>query len=142
MNAPAPASEPAYRDAPERVARRAELDAIVSEWTRARDADEIASALQARGIAAGRVANNRQLLEDPHLNARNFFAELEEPDVGVKKYPGQPIRMTNAMPQWKPSARLGEHSRQIMTELLGMTPETSNQLERAETVGAFTEEDT
>ena len=145
MNAPAPASEPAYRDAPERVARRAELDAIVSEWTRARDAGEIASALQASGIAAGRVANNRQLLDDPHLNARGFFAELAEPDVGVKKYPGQPIRMNGAMPpampKWKPSARLGEHSRQIMTELLGMAPGTAAQLERAETVGAFTEED-
>ena len=141
MNAPAPASEPAYRNASGRVARRAELDAIVSEWTRARDAGEIASALQARGIAAGRVANNRQLLEDPHLNARRFFAELAEPDVGVKKYPGQPIRMNDSMPKWKPSARLGEHSLQIMTELLGMTPETSNQLERAETVGVFTEEE-
>ena len=145
MNAPPMpsngASEPAYRNASGRVARRAEIDAIVSEWTRARDAGDTASALQAHGIAAGRVSNNRQLLEDPHLNARRFFAELAEPDVGVKKYPGQPIRMTNAMPKWKPSARLGEHSLQIMTELLGMTPETSNQLERAETVGVFTEED-
>ena len=134
-------SEPAYSVASGRVARRAEIDAIVSEWTRDLDAAEIASALQSRGIAAGRVANNRQLLEDPHLNARRFFAELAEPDVGVKKYPGQPIRMNDSMPKWKPSARLGEHSLQIMTELLGMTPETANQLERAETVGVFTEED-
>ena len=145
MDAPALASEPAYGAAKDRVARRAELDAIVAEWSRVRDAGTVASALQARGVAAGRVANNRQLLDDTHLNARGFFAEIVEPDVGVKKYPGQPIRMDGAppamppgMPQWKPSARLGEHSRQVMTELLGMTPQRANRLERAETVGAFT----
>ena len=148
MDAPALASDPGCRAAPGRVARRAELDAIVAEWSRVRDAGTAASALQARGVAAGRVANNRQLLDDAHLNARGFFAEIAEPDVGVKKYPGQPIRMDGAppamppaMPQWKPSARLGEHSRQVMTELLGMTPQRANCLERAETVGAFTEDD-
>ena len=148
MDAPALASEPAYRAASGRVARRAELDAIVAEWSRVRDAGTAASALQARGVAAGRVANNRQLLDDTHLNARGFFAEIVEPDVGVKKYPGQPIRMDGAspamppaMPQWKPSARLGEHSRQVMAELLGMTPRRANRLERAETVGVFTEDD-
>ncbi len=148
MDAPALASEPAYRDAAGRIARRAELDAVVAEWSRVRDAGTAASALQARGIAAGRAANNRQLLDDAHLNARGFFAEIAEPDVGVKKYPGQPIRMDGAppamppaMPQWKPSARLGEHSRQVMTELLGMTARRANRLERAETVGVFTEDD-
>ena len=149
MDAPALASDPAYRDAPGRVARRAELDATVAEWSRVRDAGTAASALQARGVAAGRVSNNRQLLDDAHLNARGFFAEIVEPDIGVKKYPGQPIRMDGApsamlppaMPQWKPSARLGEHSRQVMTELLGMTPQRTDRLERAETVGAFTEDD-
>ncbi len=148
MDAPALASEPAYSASKDRVARRAELDATVAEWCRVRDAEAAASALQARGVAAGRVANNRQLLEDTHLNARGFFAEIAEPDVGVKKYPGQPIRMDGAppamppaMPRWKPSARLGEHSRQVMTELLGMTPQRADRLERAETVGAFHEED-
>ena len=141
IDAPELASDPGCRAAPDRVARRAELDAVVADWSRVRDAAAAASALQARGVAAGRVANNRQLLGDAHLNARGFFVEIAEPDVGVKKYPGQPIRMDGAMPKWKPSARLGEHSRQVMTELLGMTPRRAKRLERAETVGAFTEDD-
>ena len=73
MDAPALASDPGCRVAPGRVARRAELDAIVAEWCRVRDAEAAASALQARGVAAGRVANNRQLLDDAHLNAARLF---------------------------------------------------------------------
>ena len=141
MDAPALASEPVCRAASGRVARRAELDAVVAEWCRVRDAEAAASALQARGVAAGRVSNNRQLLDDAHLNARGFFAEIAEPDVGVKKYPGQPIRMDGAMPKWKPSARLGEHSRHVMTGLLGMAPQRASRLVSAETVGVFTEDD-
>ena len=100
-----------YREPSVRQRHRAEVDAIVSAWSRGLYAEEIARTLQAEGIAAGRVAKNHQLLADPHLNQRGFYVELEEPDVGRKRYPGQAIRV-DGVPQsgWTPSARLGEHS--------------------------------
>ena len=116
------------------------LDDIVAQWTREQDGAELAAALQATGIAAGRAAKNYQLLADPHLDARNFFVEIDEPDVGKKTYPGQAIRMDGMdRASWIPSARLGEHTGPILSQLLGMSPAQIADLERNETIGLFRE---
>ena len=107
---------------------------------RVRDGATAAAALQAVGIAAGRVGNNRQVLEDPHLSARGFFVEIEEPDAGPKVYDGQAIRMDSMDPSaWKPSERLGEHSVRILDELLGWDAAAIESLEQRGTMGVFRE---
>ena len=125
---------------PSRDARTA--DAALSHWTRRRDAGEAASTLQKIGVAAGRASKNWQLLADPHLNARGFFVEIEEPDVGAKKYPGQPIRSASLrISDWKPSARLGEHTERVLSALLGKDPARIGRLEAREVIGLFREEE-
>ncbi len=120
--------------------RRAELDARVAERTREWDGVELTAALQEEYIPAGRVAKNWQLLEDPHLMERGFFVEIDEPDAGVKRYPGQPIRMAGLdESKWSPSARLGEHSLPILRELLGMSANRVRQLENEQVIGVFRE---
>ena len=117
-------------------------DAALSRWTRRRDAGEASSALQKIGVAAGRASKNWQLLADPHLNARGFFVEIEEPDVGAKKYPGQPIRSDSLrISDWKPSARLGEHTERVLSGLLGKDPARIGRLEAREVIGLFREEE-
>ncbi|MXX53895.1 MAG: CoA transferase [Dehalococcoidia bacterium] len=116
------------------------LDEIVAQWTREHDGSELAAALQSVGITAGRAAKNYQLLADPHLNARNFIVEIDEPDVGTKTYPGQAIRMEGMdRASWIPSARLGEHTGPILSQLLGMSLGQIADLERNETIGLYSE---
>ena len=105
VGSPELANDPKFAEQSARRRNSSLADAVVSEWTVVRDG---------ASVAAGRVGNNRQVLEDPHLNARGFFVETEEPDVGPKVYDGQAIRMDSMDPSaWKPSERLGEHSVQI-----------------------------
>ena len=81
------------------------------------------------------------MLDDVHLNARGFFVELEEPDVGRKKYPGQAIIMDGLRKSdWIPTHRLGEHSEHIARDILGMSPRQIGQLESNETIGVFRED--
>ena len=118
------------------------LDAIVAEWTRQQDGAELAATLQAMDIAAGRAAKNYQLLADPHLNARGFFVEIEEPDMGTKVYPGQAIAMSGMdRSSWIHAARLGEHTEEILSELLGMSDTRISQMEKSETIGVFHPDD-
>ena len=140
MNNPGLSDSPQYSDAPARRRDAAQLDAIISDWTRDQDAAQLAATLQSAGIPAGRASKNYQLLADPHLAERNFFVEIDEPDVGPKTYPGQAIRM-DGMNQdtWQHSARLGEHTRPILAELLGMTDTYIANLEQNETIGVFQE---
>ncbi len=141
MDRPQLAHDPKFGEESARLTNRGEVDSIVSEWSRTLDGEHIASAAQSSGIAAGRVAKNWQMLEDVHLNARGFFVDLEEPDVGRKKYPGQAIMMDGLRKSdWIPSPRLGEHSEEIARDILGMSPRRIDQLESNGTIGIFRED--
>ena len=131
-----------FADGPTRRRNANTLDEIIARWIREQDGAELAASLQAAGIAAGCAAKNYQLLADPHLNARNFFVDIDEPDVGTKTYPGQAITM-NGMDRasWIPSARLGEHTEKILSQLLAMNDAWISQLEQEETIGIFYPDD-
>ena len=124
----------------DRLREREAADAALSRWTRQRGAGDAMSALQEIGIAAGRASKNWQLLADPHLNARGFFVEIHEPDVGAKMYPGQAIRLDSLrIADWTPSARLGEHTERMLGGLLAMDSSRIDRLAANETIGLFTE---
>ena len=140
MNNPGLAGSPQYSDSPARRRNADQLDAIIADWTRDQDAARLAATLQSAGIPAGPASKNYQLLADPHLAERRFFIEIDEPDVGPKTYPGQAIRMPGMNPDtWRRSARLGEHTRPILRDLLGMTSRHITNLEQNETIGIFQE---
>ena len=105
-----------------RVSHRAELDELVGQWSVKHDSRELTGTLQNLSIAAGAAVNNWQMLEDPHMNQRGFMMDIDEPDLGVKRYPGQAIRLSST-PATKhtPSPQLGEHTRQLLHNLLSMS---------------------
>jgi benzylsuccinate CoA-transferase BbsF subunit len=62
-----------------RVEHVEELDAHVSEWTRALDAYEVQERLQAAGVPAGVVQTGADLVHrDPQLAAREYFTVTED----------------------------------------------------------------
>ena len=141
MGSPELARDPKFSAESVRRSNRDEVDAVVSEWSCTLDGGHIASSAQSVGIAAGRVAKNWQMLEDVHLNSREFFVDLDEPDVGRKKYPGQAIMMGGLRKSdWIPSSRLGEHSEQIAKDILGISLRQIEQLESNGTIGIFRED--
>ena len=102
----------------------AELDAAISEWTRTRDANEIMRELQAAGVAAATVYHGLDLLEDEHLQEREFFITQEHRYAGRKRYPLQPYRFRNwlAPRSDRPSPTLGEHTRAVLARLTEISP--------------------
>ena len=78
--------------------------------------------LQELGIAAGVVYDGRGLLEDPHLQARNFFITQHHTYAGTRRYPLQPYRFAN----WRgpevdrPSPTLGRDTREVLGRLTGI----------------------
>src|SRR5439155_15226492 len=62
--------------------RSAEIDALLTEWTKGRDKRSAMEALQAAGVPAGAVLNGRETLEDPHLTRREFYRPVDHPVGG------------------------------------------------------------
>ncbi len=96
------------------------IDATIAAWMRDKDPREAMMRLQEAGVPAGLVAKNHQVLSDPHLDARDFFVELEEPKFGPKRYQGNPIPGNSLdKRRWKPTSEIGQDSESVLTELLG-----------------------
>jgi crotonobetainyl-CoA:carnitine CoA-transferase CaiB-like acyl-CoA transferase len=62
------------------------------------------------------------LLASPHLNERGFLREVTHPDAGTMRYAGPPSRMPASPPETRPAPRLGQHTREVLIDLLGLTP--------------------
>jgi crotonobetainyl-CoA:carnitine CoA-transferase CaiB-like acyl-CoA transferase len=118
-----------FRTVADRKSNEDRLEEIVTEWTRVRGKWDAARTLQAAGVAAFPSMNSRDLAEDPHLEARGFFAELPHAAVGVRTHAGIPWRLTNAPNGVRsPAPLLGEHTRAVMRDLLGYSAEEVERL--------------
>jgi crotonobetainyl-CoA:carnitine CoA-transferase CaiB-like acyl-CoA transferase len=78
---------------------------------------------QELGLPWGAIRSVQEIVEDPHLQARGFFVEVEHPELGRRfTYPG-PAALYGQSP-WRISRRaplIGEHNIEIFCDVLGMS---------------------
>lgn len=132
MGRPHLASDPDFATLPARRRRAAEIDALISEWTSRYDKREVMGLLQAVGVPAGAVLNGRDLLEDPHLKARGFFTRVDHPVGGPQLQRTWPFNLSRTPGTVRsPAPCLGEHTRRVLTGLLGYSDAEVDELEAA-----------
>ena len=102
--------------------RQDEIDEAVAAWTRQQDRDSAVEALLSAGIWSGPVLPDGEVIEDPHLGARDHFMWLDQKDTGRYRYPGPPFRLHESDPiPTSPPVLLGEHNDEVCSELLGLS---------------------
>lgn len=73
---------------------------------------------QKRGIPITIVGNAKNVYEDQHLNAREYFVNMKHPVLGELKYPGPPFKMMESPWQIRdPAPLIGEHNEEIYRAL-------------------------
>lgn len=100
-----------------------ELDALIGEWCKTREADEAERSLGALGIAAARVVPLYELYSrpDPNFLASGFVSEIDHPETGRTWLPGRPWRFsTGPQTPIRPAPCVGQHSREVLAEELGV----------------------
>jgi formyl-CoA transferase len=71
-------------------------------------------------VAAARVRDTADEAEDAQLWSRGAIATMEHPDLGTLRYPVPFQRMGKTPVGFRrPSARLGEHTHEVLAEWLG-----------------------
>ena len=104
-----------------RIAERERANAFVSDWTGGLSALEVETICQFHDVPAGRVLAAVEQMEDPHLVERGFLARVDQPGVGQIVLEGPCITGSKmGAPIITPAPLLGEHTRQICLEELGM----------------------
>lgn len=115
------AADPALKTADGRRARKEEVDAKLAAWTAGQDGLDLMRRLQAAGVAAGFVQRSSDLLCDPQLAHREFFHPLVHPEMGEVPYEGHQFIVSGyrSGPR-RPAPCLGEHSMEVLLEVLGL----------------------
>ena len=99
-----------------------ELERIVADWTRTLDRWYVTGLLQARRIAAFPSFTCKDIIEDPHLNARGFVERLEHPEVGARAHTGIPWRFHERPNGVRtPAPQLGGHTDEVLRDVLGLS---------------------
>ena len=109
------AQDPRFAEMKARLANYGELrpmiERVISKMTRA----EVFAAMSEVGIPAGPINSVAEIMEDPHIRAREMVQQLIHPDYGPLKVLGIPIKLSdtpgvveNAPPKF------GEHNREVL----------------------------
>ena len=121
MGAPAWAADAALASAAARCARAAELDAAVGEWTAALTPAQVAAACQEHGVPSVPLINGQAMTTDPQYVARGFATNIDQPGIGRIDLEGAAfVGDLFVGPDIRPAPMVGEHTREIAKELLGL----------------------
>ena len=136
LDQPGWSAEPRFATLSGRLQHHDELDRHIAKWTSQQEAYHLMHALQGAGVPAGVVVNAEQLVNDPHLSARDFFWEIDHPEAGSRRYAGQPMRLSATPARLhRPAPCLGQHNDQILGELLGLSVGELNGLREKGVIG-------
>ena len=118
------ADDPRFTGHPERVANRAELDAIINTWAADKTAAEICDIMVEKGVPAAPVNTIVEVSQDPHIaGAREMFPTLEQETLGAMQVTNMPVRFADSgLVPPKSVSVLGGDNEEIFTSL-GKTPE-------------------
>ncbi|WP_088147829.1 CaiB/BaiF CoA transferase family protein [Achromobacter denitrificans] len=123
------AGDPRYAKAVERVRLREELVPIVARIVASKPRRHWIAALSEAGVPYGDIRSVREVCEAEQLTSRGMLIEMAHPTAGVVKNIDSPIRFDDRNDDdHSPPPLLGEHTAQILEDLLGMSGEAVKSL--------------
>jgi crotonobetainyl-CoA:carnitine CoA-transferase CaiB-like acyl-CoA transferase len=112
---------PRYKTNADRVRNAAELDAIIGAFIAGMTLAENMAFFDKHEVTVGPIYDIAQIMQDPHVKAREMVVEYPDEDLGVIPMHGivPPLSETPGVVRM-PAPQLGEHNREILCGL-GLT---------------------
>ena len=127
---PAWADDPEYRDDEHRVRNRVALAARIEAIMTRRSRAHWLELFEARGIPCGPINDYAEVMEDPHILARELVVETDHPTLGRIRTLGTPLKLSETpLIPGRPAPLLGQHTDQVLSET-GFTAEEIATLRR------------
>jgi crotonobetainyl-CoA:carnitine CoA-transferase CaiB-like acyl-CoA transferase len=114
------ADDPEYVDHAKRATHAAEVDQMIAEWTRTRTKHEVMRIIGEAGVPCGAVMDTGDLLAEPTFQTRGIIQTQHHPS-GELQMPTFPVRFDGKPPKIAPAPLLGEHTKEVFGEWLGMS---------------------
>jgi len=126
---PEMASDPRFSNILVQIQNHEEAVRLIEEWTAAHTSQEIISILESKKIPCGIAHTVAQVNNDENLKQREMFQKVHHEKYGDIDIPGFPFKFSETPGSIRmPAPGLGEHSRFILEEWLGYTPNEVQEL--------------
>jgi CoA:oxalate CoA-transferase len=107
---------------PKRTARHSELEPILAQAYSQQPTRAWLDDMLAAGIPCGPIHTIAQAAADPQVAARNMLQDVEHRDAGRLRIANTPLKLSRSESGIKgPPPSFGEHTRDVLDELLGMS---------------------
>lgn len=128
--------DPRFCDNDHRRDNREELVPILEEIFRTRPGEEWLQLLREAQVPCGPINTLDRLFADPQVTARRMVVEIDHPKVGRFRSIGNPVK-TPPMPEgpFEPPPLHGQHTDEVLRELLGYSAERIAQLREDGVIG-------
>ena len=134
LGAPELAEDARFRSFADRFANRDALLPLLQARFATRPTGEWLDRLRGR-VPCAPVNDVRQALADPQVLARDMIVEVEHPDFGALREVRSPIRTEGEIRQPARAPRLGEHTEEILREILSYSDGTITRLRSTGVIG-------
>lgn len=118
-----------------RSENHAALQPVLAEVAKTRTVREWMAVMEEAGVPCGPINRIDQVVEDPQVQARGMIAAIHDPEVGVIRLPGSPIKFSRTPGRVDRRApRLGEHTTDVLKEWLGFEGQTIDALKQEQVI--------
>jgi crotonobetainyl-CoA:carnitine CoA-transferase CaiB-like acyl-CoA transferase len=135
MDQPELAEDPRFARLTDRAARSDEINGLVADWTRALPASEVEDRCVAEDVPVATAYSAADIFADEHMAARGDLISVHDPVLGpVRQQAPYPRFVGEPLPVPSGAPRLGAHTDEVLTELLGLSPADIAALRAAGTI--------
>ncbi|MEB2870463.1 CaiB/BaiF CoA transferase family protein [Pseudomonas rhizosphaerae] len=126
------ATDPRFVSNRQRVANRAQLIPLIRQATVFKTTQQWVTELEGVGVPCGPINDLSQVFADPQVLARGLALHMEHPLAGTVPMVASPLRLSASPVEYRHAPPLlGEHTQEVLEQLLNMDAHTYNQLHAA-----------
>lgn len=133
--------KPEWKEDPEYATPKARLNKVaaifdtVEEWTKTKDKFEVMDICNPLNIPCGPILSMKELAEEPSLRETGTIVEVDHPERGPYLSVGCPIKLSDSPVEVERSPLLGEHTTEILSDVLGYSQDEITEIKKSGAVG-------
>ncbi|MBT6275744.1 MAG: formyl-CoA transferase [Chromatiales bacterium] len=112
-------TDPEYAKPDVRLSKIQQIFERIEQWTKTKTKFDVMEACNPLNIPCGPVLSMKELAEEPSLRATGTIVEVDHPERGPYLTVGCPVKLSDSPTEVTRSPLLGEHTQEILREVLG-----------------------
>ena len=128
-------TDPDYATPAARLPRLDSIFATIEAWTKSKTKLEAMDILTEYDIPCGPILSMKEIAEDPSLRATGTVVEVDHPVRGKYLSVGNPIKLSDSPTLVTRSPLLGEHTREILRDVLGLDAQRIRDIQESGALG-------